>query len=45
MYFKEMGWVSVDWIDLAQDRDNCRAVAIAVMNRGVSSVAGHCLSS
>jgi hypothetical protein len=45
MDFKEMGWISVDWIDVAQDRDNCRAVAFAVMNRGGSSVAGHCLSS
>lgn len=30
-------------LDLAEDRDKCRAVAIAVMNRGGSSV--HCLSS
>jgi hypothetical protein len=41
---KELGWISVDWIDLAQDRNNCRAVVIAVMNRGGSSVAAHCLS-
>jgi hypothetical protein len=34
MDFNEIGWISVDWIDVAQDRDNCWAVAIAVMNRG-----------
>jgi hypothetical protein len=36
---KEMGLINVDWIDLAQDRNNCRAVAMAVMNRVGSSVA------
>jgi hypothetical protein len=30
--FQEVGWMGVDWIDLAQDRDRCRAVVIAVMN-------------
>ena len=33
----------MDWIGLAQDRDNWRAVAMAVMNRGVLSVAGSLL--
>ena len=32
MGFQEVGWVGMDWIDLAQDRDRCRAVVDAVMN-------------
>jgi hypothetical protein len=28
----EIGWGSVDWIVLAQDRDQCRALVNAVMN-------------
>jgi hypothetical protein len=28
----EIGWGSVDWIDLAQDRDKWRALVNAVMN-------------
>jgi hypothetical protein len=32
MDFQGVGWVGVDWIDLAQDRDRCRAVVNAVMN-------------
>ena len=30
--FQEVGWVGVDWIDVAEDKDRCRAVVIAVMN-------------
>jgi hypothetical protein len=29
---REIGWESVDWIQLAQDRDRCRTVVSAVMN-------------
>ena len=29
-------WGGMDWIDLAQDRDRCRAVLNAVMNPRVS---------
>jgi hypothetical protein len=32
MDLREIGWVSVDWIQLAQDRDRWRAVVITVMN-------------
>jgi hypothetical protein len=32
MGFQEMGWVGMDWIDLAQARDRCRVVVDAVMN-------------
>jgi hypothetical protein len=29
---REVGWVGMDWIELAQDRDRWRAVVSAVMN-------------
>jgi hypothetical protein len=29
---REIGWGSVDWIQLAQDRDRWRALVNAVMN-------------
>jgi hypothetical protein len=29
---REIGWDSMDWIDLAQDRDQWRALVNAVMN-------------
>jgi hypothetical protein len=32
MDLREIGWVGVEWIHLAQDRDNWRAVVNAVMN-------------
>jgi hypothetical protein len=32
MYFSEIGWAGMDWIDLAQDRDQCRALVSTVMN-------------
>jgi hypothetical protein len=32
MDFSEVGWGSVDWIGLTQDRDKWRALVNAVMN-------------
>jgi len=32
IYIKEAGWRSMDWIELAQDRDRWRALVNAVMN-------------
>jgi hypothetical protein len=36
MDFREIGWVGVDWIHLAQDRDQWRDLVNAVMNFRVS---------
>jgi hypothetical protein len=32
MAYREIGWDDVDWIDLAQDRDQGRALVSTVMN-------------
>jgi hypothetical protein len=32
MDLREVGWVGMDWIYMAQDRDRWRAVVSAVMN-------------
>jgi hypothetical protein len=32
MSFREIGWGSMDWIDLAQDREQWRALVNTVMN-------------
>jgi hypothetical protein len=32
MDVQEVGWVGMDWIELAQDTDRCRALVNAVMN-------------
>jgi hypothetical protein len=32
MDLREIGWNGMDWIDLAQDRDQWRALANTVMN-------------
>jgi hypothetical protein len=29
---QEVGWGGIEWIDLAQDRDRCRALVSGVMN-------------
>ena len=32
IYLLEVGWLGMDWIDLAQDRDNWRALMNVLMN-------------
>jgi hypothetical protein len=32
MYLREIGWGDMDWIDLAQDRDEWRALVNTVMD-------------
>jgi hypothetical protein len=32
MDLREIGWDGKDWIDLAQDRDQCMALVNTVMN-------------
>jgi hypothetical protein len=32
MGFQEVGWVGMDWIDLAQDRERWQALVNGVMN-------------
>jgi hypothetical protein len=36
MDLREMGWGSMDWIDLVEDRDSWRALVNAVINLQVS---------
>jgi hypothetical protein len=36
MDLREVGWGSLDWIDLAQDKDCCRGLVNAVMKLRVS---------
>jgi hypothetical protein len=36
MDFREIGWGSMDWIFLAQNRDKRRALVNTAMNLGVS---------
>jgi hypothetical protein len=35
MYLREIGWAGMDWIDLAQDRDQWRVLVNTVINRWV----------
>jgi hypothetical protein len=32
MDVREIGWIVVDWINLAKDRDQCRALVNTVIN-------------
>jgi hypothetical protein len=45
MDLREIGWVGMDWIDLAEDRDQWRALVNTVMNRQVSQNVGKFLSN
>jgi hypothetical protein len=35
MDLREIGWAGVDWMDMAQDRDQWRALVNTVLNRRV----------
>jgi hypothetical protein len=41
MYLKETGWEGMDWIHLAQDRDQRRALVNMVINLRVPQKAGN----
>jgi hypothetical protein len=45
LVLREIGWVSMYWIDLLQDRDQWRALVNMVMNLWVPSNSGKFLSS
>jgi hypothetical protein len=42
MDLREIGWESVEWIQLAQDRDQCQALVNMVMNLWVHLSHHHC---
>jgi hypothetical protein len=44
MDLREIGWDGMDWIDLAHDRDQWRALVNTVMNLRVPENAGNFLS-
>jgi hypothetical protein len=44
MNLREMGWDGVDWIDMAQDRDQWRALVNTVLNLRVPKNVGKFLS-
>jgi hypothetical protein len=43
MDLREIGWGAMDWIHLAQDRDQWRALVNTVMNLGVPENVGKLL--
>jgi hypothetical protein len=45
MDLREIEWDGMDWIDLAQDRDQWRALVNTIMNLRVTENAGKFLSS
>jgi hypothetical protein len=45
MDLREMGWDGMDWIDLAQDRDQWRALVNAVMKLRIPQNTGKFLRS
>jgi hypothetical protein len=45
MDLREIGWGGMDWIDLAQNRDQWRALVNTVMSLRVAQNVGKCSSS
>jgi hypothetical protein len=45
MNLREIGWGGIDWIDLARDRDQWRALVNTIMNLRVQENTGKFLSS
>jgi hypothetical protein len=45
MHLQEVGCAGMDWIELARDRNRCRALVTAVMNFQVPKNAGNFLTS
>jgi hypothetical protein len=45
MDLREVRWGDMEWIDVAQDSDKCRALVNAVINLRVPLNAGNFLSS
>jgi hypothetical protein len=45
MYLGEIEWYGMNWIDVAQDRNQCRALVNSVLNIRVPQNAGKLLSS
>jgi hypothetical protein len=44
MDFRETGWSGMDWVDMAQDRDQWRALVNTILNLRVLYNAGKFLS-
>jgi hypothetical protein len=42
MDLREIGWGCMDWINLAQDKDQWRALVITVMNLRIPKMLGNC---
>jgi hypothetical protein len=40
MDLREIGWIVMDWIDLAQDRDQWRALLNTIMNLQIHEILG-----
>jgi CRISPR/Cas system-associated protein Cas7 (RAMP superfamily) len=45
MELKEVGCRGIDWIELDQDRERCRALVTAVMNLRITYNEGNILTS
>jgi hypothetical protein len=42
MDLREIGWCDIDWIDLADDRDQWRVLVNTVINLGFHKMLGSC---